>query len=65
MDGKEEILELTGAIQRSRVENYVVMNMRPVNMRRNDKGVIAFQEAHGKLSPNLVCFLRCNLSGLK
>ena len=39
--------------------------MLTVDMGRYDKGMVAFQKAHGQLSPYFIGFLRCDLTGLK
>lgn len=41
------------------------MNVRTINMGSYDKCVFSLGESHGCLIPNLVCFLRCDFSGLK
>ena len=41
------------------------MNVCTINMGSHDKGVFSLGKSHGRLIPNLVCFLRRDLSRLK
>ena len=63
--GKEKVIELPGTVQRRRIEDNMVVYMLAVNMGRHNKGMVAFQKAHGQLSPYFIGFLRCDLTGLK
>ena len=60
--GAMEIAELPPAVQRSGIENDVVMNVRPVGMRSNDEGMPAFGKCQGQLITDTVCFLGGDLS---
>ena len=63
--GEEKVLELSAAVQRSGIENDVVMDMSSVCMSGHRKGMIPFGETHGQLIAEPVCFLRCYLSRLE
>ena len=43
-------------------ENDVIMNVRLVCMRCNDKGMFPLCETHSELLANLICFLRSDLT---
>ena len=63
--GKKKVIELPGTVQRRRIEYDMVVYMLAVNMGRHNKGMVAFQKAHGQFSPYFIGFLRCDLSGLE
>ena len=54
-----------GAIQRGRVVNDMVMNMRPVNVGCHNKGVFSLCPAHCRFITDLVRSFRSNFSRLK
>ena len=60
-----EILVFPGAVQRGGVVINVIMNVRPVGVGGNEKGVLALRPAHGRLIAHAVCLLRRNLSRLE
>ena len=43
----------------------MIMNMSPVHMRRHNKRMLPLGESHTSFISYFICFLRCNLSGLK
>ena len=45
--GSKKIAELVFVIQRSGIPNDMIMDMRAVRMRTNDKGIVAFEKAAG------------------
>ena len=61
----DEIPELVGAIQRSRVVVDVVMNVLAVCVGGNEKGVLALCPAHRRFVAHPVCLLRGDLSRLE
>ena len=63
--GKEKILELTTGIQGSRVIDDMVVYVGFVDVSGNNKSVFAFRPSHRCFIANLICFLRCDFSGLK
>ncbi len=63
--GQKKIPEFPGAVQCSGVVNHVVMNVFPVCVRCNNKGVLAFREPHGQFIAYLVGFLGGDLSGFE
>ena len=63
--GQMEILELPGPVQSRRIENDVVVNMRPVRMRGHNEGVPSFGKTHGQLIADPVGILRRNLTGFE
>ena len=56
------ILELPGAVQGGGIEDDVIVDMRPVGVGSNDKGVLAFGEAHPQLITDTVGLLRRDLA---
>ena len=60
-----EILVFPGAVQRGGVVINVIMNVRPVGVGGNEKGVFPLRPAHGRLIAHAVCLLRRNLSRLE
>ena len=64
-NGKEKVIELPAAVQRSGIENDVVMDVGSVCMSGYCKGMIPFGKAHGQFIAKPVCFLRRDLSGLE
>ena len=60
-----EILVFPGAVQRGGVVINVIMNVRPVGVGGNEKGVFPLRPAHGRLIAYAVCLLRRNLSRLE
>ena len=63
--GKEKILELTTGIQGSRVIDDMVVYVGFVDVSGNNKSVFAFRPSHRCFIANLICFLRCDFSGLE
>ena len=51
-----KVLEFSGAVQRRAVENYVVVNVRPIYVRSHNEGMAAFRKRKGELPPDLVGF---------
>ena len=60
--GQKEIPELPGTIQGGRIEDDVIVDMRPVGVGGNDKGVSAFCETHPQLIADTVGLLRRDLA---
>ena len=60
--GQMEIPELPGAVQGGGIEDDVIVDMRPVGVGGNDKGVFAFREAHPQLIADTVGLLRRDLA---
>ena len=63
--GKPKVPELPVTIQIGGIENDMIMNMSPVHMRRHNKRMLPLGESHTSFISYFICFLRCNLSGLK
>ena len=62
---KEEILEFPCGIQRGRIINDMVVNVRFVDVGRNDESVFAFCPSHRCFIADLVRFIRSDFSWLK
>ena len=62
---KEEILEFPCDIQRGRIIYDMVVNMRFVDVGRNDESVFALCPSHRCFIANLVRFIRSDFSRLK
>ena len=60
-----KVAKLPSAVQGGGVPNDVIVVVSFVLMCADDKGVIAFEKACGKLIAQLVCFLRCDLARLE
>ena len=60
-----EVLELVDTVQRGGIEDYVVVYMGTVGMSCNDKRMFSLGKALCQFIPNLICFLRSNLSRLE
>ena len=45
------VLKLIRAVQRSRIKNYMIMDMFFIYVRRHDESVAPFREPHGQLVP--------------
>lgn len=63
--GQQKIPEFPGAVQCSRIVDDVIVNVFPVGMGRNDKGILAFCKPHSKLITDLVGFLGSDFSGFE
>ena len=63
--GQQKIPEFPGTVQCGGVVEDVIMNVFPVGMGRNDKGILALGKPHGKLITDLIGFLGGDLSGLE
>ena len=61
----DEIPELPGTIQRSRIVVNMVMDMLAVCVGGNEKGVLALRPAHRRFVADAIGLLRGNLSGLE
>ena len=61
--GEEKIPEFPGAIQCSGIVDDMVVDVFPVGMSGNDKGVFAFQKAGSQLVANSICFLCRDFTG--
>ena len=60
-----KVAEFAGAVEVGGVPNDVIVDMRFINMRGDDKGMILFQKAGSKFVAHAVGFLRCDLTGLE
>ena len=40
----------------------MIMNVRFINVRTNNKSVFSFEKARSKIIANLICFFRCDFS---
>lgn len=60
-----EVLKFVGAVQRSGVEDDMVVYMSAVGMGCNDKRMFSFGKALCQFIPNLICFFGGNLSRLE
>ena len=63
--GKEEVVELPGAINGSGIINDMIVYMGFVDVSGNNESVFALRPAHRRFIANLICFFRCYFSGLK
>ena len=63
--GKEEVIELPGAINGSGIINDMIVYMGFVDVSGNNESVFALRPAHRRFIANLICFFRCYFSGLK
>ena len=57
-----EITEFSPTVQRSGIENDMVVDMSPVCMGGYNESVPAFCKDHGQFIADPVCFFRCNFS---
>ena len=60
-----KVAEFPRAIKIDGIDYDVIVYVVLVNMSTDDKGVVALRQLHGKLAPNFVCLLRCDLTGLE
>ena len=60
---EEKIPEFSCTIQRSGIVDDMIVNVFPVGMGGNDKGVFAFQKSGGQFVANLICFLCRDFTG--
>ena len=54
-----------GAVQRSGIDDDVVMHVGLVNVRRHNELVLSFRESPGQFITHTVCFLRGDLAGIE
>ena len=54
--------KFAGIIQIDRIENDMIVDMGLVGMCANNESIFTFCKAHGKLTPEAICFLRRDLS---
>ena len=47
------------------IDYYMIVDVALVDMCTDHKGVVALRQLHGKLAPDFVCQLRCDLAGLE
>ena len=63
--GKPKVSELPVTLQIGGIENNMIVDMSPVHMCCHNKRMLSLGESHTGFISNFICFLRCNLSGLK
>ena len=63
--GKEEVVELPGAVNGCRIINDVIVYMGLVDMGCNNESMVALRPAHCRFVAHLICFFRGYFSGLE